>query len=147
YNALAGTIINVESSAAFARLTASGKLDQLVRQNEGAWPNIFRIGSTIPAADYLTALRIRHRLQEEMAEALKEVDCYVTPPFASLITSNMTGYPTLVTRCGMLNGLPQMIEFTGQLYREDAILRVALAYEQATEWHRQWPDTENIPPL
>jgi Asp-tRNA(Asn)/Glu-tRNA(Gln) amidotransferase A subunit family amidase len=47
----------------------------------------------------------------------------------------------------MLDNQPQSIEFIGALYREDAILRVALAYEQATEWHKQWPDTEKLPAL
>src|SRR5207244_4014472 len=61
YAVLANLIIDVESSAAFARLTASGELKQLVSQSDGSWPNTFRIGSTIPAADYLTALRVRRR--------------------------------------------------------------------------------------
>jgi Asp-tRNA(Asn)/Glu-tRNA(Gln) amidotransferase A subunit family amidase len=149
YGSLASIIIDVESSAAFAKLTASGKLDLLARQIEGAWPNTFRIGSTIPAADYLQALRVRARLQQEMADSLKDVDLYVTVPFQSpsLVYTNLTGHPTVVTRCGMRDGLPEMVEFTGQLYREDAILRVAHAFEQATPWHKQWPDTEKIPLL
>jgi Asp-tRNA(Asn)/Glu-tRNA(Gln) amidotransferase A subunit family amidase len=149
YQALAGIIIDVESAASFQMLTTSGKLDQLAQQGAGSWPNTFRIGSTIPASDYIQAMRIRTKLQQEMAEALKEVDLYVTIPFAgpSLAYTNLTGHPTLVTRCGMLNGLPQMVEFIGQLYREDAILRVANAYEQATEHHKLWPDTEKIPEI
>ena len=149
YQALAGIIIDVESSASFQKLTASGKLDQLAQQGAGNWPNTFRVGSTIPAADYLQAMRIRAKLQQEMAEAVKDVDLYVTIPFSgpSLAHTNLTGHPTLVTRCGMLNGLPQMVEFIGQLYREDAILRVAHAYERATEHHKLWPDTDKIPPL
>jgi Asp-tRNA(Asn)/Glu-tRNA(Gln) amidotransferase A subunit family amidase len=149
YQALAGIIIDVESSASFQRLTASGKLDQLAQQGAGNWPNTFRIGSTIPAADYIQAMRIRTKLQQDMAECLKDVDLYVTIPFAgpSLAYTNLTGHPTLVTRCGMLDGLPQMVEFIGQLYREDAILLMGHAYERATEHHKVWPDTEKIPPL
>ncbi len=121
----------------------------LAQQNLNSWPNIFRVSSTVPAADYLQALRVRRRLQEEMAEALKEVDCYVTVPFAgpTLSYTNLTGHPTLVTRCGMAGAAPQSIEFVGGLYQEAAILRLALAYEQATDWHKQWPDTEKIPAL
>jgi Asp-tRNA(Asn)/Glu-tRNA(Gln) amidotransferase A subunit family amidase len=149
YAALASLIIDCESSASFQKLTTSGQLGQLAQQGQGNWPNTFRAGSTIPAADYLVALRLRARLQREMAEALKDVDCFVTIPFAgpNLLYTNLTGHPTVVTRCGMLDGLPQMIEFTGNLYREDAILRVAHAFEQATDHHKLWPDTETIPTL
>ncbi len=149
YDALAETIIAAESAASFARLTASGGLDLLVQQDEDSWPNTFRVGSTIPAADYLQALRVRTRLQHAMKEALEEVDLYVTVPRTgpSLAYTNLTGYPTVVTRCGLHEGLPQSLEFVGGLYQEAAILRVALAYEQATPWHTQWPDTEKIPPL
>lgn len=142
YAALTGIIIDVESSAAFQKLTLIGKLSELAQQFENSWPNTFRLGSTIPAADYLTAMRVRYHLQQEVAEALRDVDCYVTLPFANLAQTNLTGHPTLVTRCGMIDGLPAMIEFTGNLYREDAILRLGLAYEQATPHHKQWPDLE-----
>ncbi len=103
----------------------------------------------MPAVDYLRALRVRAQLQRDMAAALQDVDLYVTVPFQgpTLAYTNLTGHPTLVTRCGMLDGLPQSIEFVGALYREDAILRVAHAFERATPWHREHPDTEKIPPL
>jgi len=44
----------------------------------------------------------------------------------------------------MLNGLPLSLSFVGQLYREDAICRVAHAFERATPWHKAWPDTEKL---
>jgi aspartyl-tRNA(Asn)/glutamyl-tRNA(Gln) amidotransferase subunit A len=99
---------------------------------------------TITAADYLKAMRVRARLQQEMAEALKDVDVYVTVPLGgpSILYTNLAGQPTVVTRCGMIAGRPASIEFTGNLYREAAALRVALAFERATPWHTQWPDVE-----
>jgi Asp-tRNA(Asn)/Glu-tRNA(Gln) amidotransferase A subunit family amidase len=42
----------------------------------------------------------------------------------------------------MVDGRPQMLEFLAQPFREDAALRLALAYEQATAWHRDWPKVE-----
>jgi Asp-tRNA(Asn)/Glu-tRNA(Gln) amidotransferase A subunit family amidase len=142
YNALAGLIIDVESAAAFTELTQSGKVRELVQQAEGSWPNTFRAGSTVPASDYIIALRVRARLQREMAAALKDVDVVVTVPNSgpAIFISNLTGQPTLVTRCGLLDGMPQSIEFLGNLYGEAAILRLALAFEQATDWHKQWPE-------
>ncbi len=147
YGALAEVIIGAESAAAFQKLTDSGQTAQLAQQEAGSWPNTFRIGSLIPAADYITALRIRRQLQQEMAKTFDKLDCYVTVPFAgpSLVYTNLTGHPTIVTRCGMIGGVPQSIEFVGNLYQESAILRLAYTYEQATQWHHDWPDTEKIP--
>lgn len=146
YGTLAEIIINTESAAAFQKLTDSGQTAQLAQQEAGSWPNTFRIGSLIPAADYIAALRARRQLQIEMAAVFQNIDCYVTVPFAgpSLVYTNLTGHPTLVTRCGMIDGTPQSIEFVGGLYRESAILRLAFAYEQATEWHHQWPDMTKV---
>ncbi|MCX6361260.1 MAG: amidase [Armatimonadetes bacterium] len=139
YEALAGLIIGCEGAAAFEKLNSDGKLAKLAQQTENSWPNLFRIGSLAPAADYITAMRVRRNLQVEFERAVAGVDCYVTPPFGSLVATNLTGHPTVITRCGLVNGIPRMVEFTGRLCREDAALRVALAYEQATEWHKQWP--------
>ncbi len=146
YGALAEIIIDSESAAAFQKLTDSGQTAQLAQQDAGSWPNTFRLGSLIPAADYIAALRARRQLQGEMATVFQNIDCYVTVPFAgpSLTYTNLTGHPTLVTRCGMLDGVPQSIEFVGDLYRESAILRLGFAYEQATTWHHQWPDMTKV---
>ena len=147
YRALVGTTIDVESAASFARLTESGRLDLLAQQGAGNWPNTFRIGSTIPAVDYLQALRVRRRLQDEMARVFDDIDLYVTVPFAgpTMAYTNLTGNPTVVTRCGMRDGRPESVEFVGALYREDAILRVAHAYERATDWRRVHPDVDKLP--
>ena len=45
--------------------------------------------------------------------------------------------------CGFLNGNnPQSIIFTGRLYEEGTALRVAHAFEQATEWHKMHPKVD-----
>jgi Asp-tRNA(Asn)/Glu-tRNA(Gln) amidotransferase A subunit family amidase len=144
---IARMIICSEGAAAFQQLNLSGQLDFLVGQGKDNWPNIFRVGSTIPAADYLQVQRLRRMLQAEMADALQDIDVYVSVPFegTSLVCTNLTGNPTVITRCGMLDGVPQSVEFVGGLYQEADALRLALAYEQATPWHRQWPDVEKLP--
>lgn len=141
YKGLANFIITVESASSFTELNLSGRLKELVQQDGNSWPNTFRVGSLIPAADYLRAMQVRTMLQQEMARTFTEIDLYVTIPFLgpTLAFTNLTGHPTLVTRCGMHNGLPKSIEFVGNLYREDAICCVAHAFERATEWHKQWP--------
>jgi Asp-tRNA(Asn)/Glu-tRNA(Gln) amidotransferase A subunit family amidase len=149
YTGLASLTIACESACNFMELVDSDQINELVQQDAGSWPNVFRVGSTIPAADYLRAQQVRTQLQHAMHEAMTDVDCYVTFPYAGPTVSytNLTGHPSLVTRCGMFEGLPLSIEFVGDLYREDAILHLGLTFEQATEWHKQWPDTTKIPEL
>lgn len=135
-------IIDVEGAASFAALIASGRLAELAQQGPNNWPNIFRVGTTVSAVDYIAMMQLRARLQREMAAAMAEFDCYVTPPYSTLVLTNLTGHPTLITRAGMAGGRPVMIEFTGQLYREDAILRVGHVFEQAMGVPGGWPRLE-----
>src|SRR5439155_9920359 len=125
YQGLAGLTIAAESSSSFCELNHTGRLAELAQQEEGSWPNEFRVGSTIPAADYLRAQQVRTMLQQEFAAMMSGLDCFVTIPYAgpTLAYTNLTGHPSLITRCGATSdGLPLMIEFIGNLYREDAIL-------------------------
>ncbi|MFN0122431.1 MAG: amidase, partial [Blastocatellia bacterium] len=64
------------------------------------------------------------------------------PGSASLLITNLTGHPQAVVPCGFVNKLPQAIMFTGKLYDEATPLRLALAYERATEWHRMRPSLD-----
>jgi Asp-tRNA(Asn)/Glu-tRNA(Gln) amidotransferase A subunit family amidase len=62
------------------------------------------------------------------------------PGSQSLLVTNLTGHPAVCVPCGFpKSGLPQSIMFTGGLYDEGAPLRVALAYERATNWHTMHP--------
>jgi Asp-tRNA(Asn)/Glu-tRNA(Gln) amidotransferase A subunit family amidase len=38
--------------------------------------------------------------------------------------------------------VPRSISFLGKIYDEGSPLRVALAYEQATDWHKKHPTLE-----
>lgn len=148
YDALPMAMIMVEGAAAFAELAASGGFDALVQQGDDNWPNLLRIGATIPATEYIQAMRIRRQLQFAMAKALEGVDAYVTVTYKSpsLMYTNLTGHPTVITRCGTReDNLPAMIEFTGHPYREQVILHLAHAYEQATGFHRHWPGNGQLP--
>ena len=147
YSGIVGTVIACESASSFADLVNSGRIRELVQQDDGSWPNTFRVGSTIPAADYLRVMRLRTMLMREMADAMKDVDCYVTVPYAgpTLAFTNLTGHPSLIARCGLHDGRPKMIEFIGNLYREDAILRLGLAYEVSTEWTAAHPAVDQLP--
>lgn len=141
FSGIAGLIIAAEAACDFCDLLTSGKIHDLKQQDEGSWPNTFRKGSLIPAADYLRAMQVRAILQEEMAAAMEDVDLYINIPYSgpTLSFTNLTGHPTLIARCGMVEGRPVMIELLGNLNREDAILRLGRQYERATDWGTVWP--------
>jgi Asp-tRNA(Asn)/Glu-tRNA(Gln) amidotransferase A subunit family amidase len=141
YAGLASLIIACESACSFTELLESGRIRELAQQEEGSWPNTFRVGSTIPASDYLRAMQVRAQLMREMHDALRDVDLYVTIPYVgpTIAFTNLTGHPSLITRCGIRDDRPRMIEFVGNLYREDAILRLAHAFESQNNYNTVCP--------
>jgi aspartyl-tRNA(Asn)/glutamyl-tRNA(Gln) amidotransferase subunit A len=53
---------------------------------------------------------------------------------------NALGLPTISVPCGFTaQGLPIGMQMTGPPWGEAIVLRLALAYEQATEWHNRQP--------
>jgi Asp-tRNA(Asn)/Glu-tRNA(Gln) amidotransferase A subunit family amidase len=58
---------------------------------------------------------------------------------ATLGTTNLTGHPAMAVKCGIINNTPRILMLTGQLYDEETMAHVALAYEQATEWEDKHP--------
>jgi len=140
YNGLASLTIAAEAACNFTELINSPAIDELVQQDDGSWPNVFRAGSTIPASDYLRSQQVRTMLMHEMRDALKDVDVLVTLPFVGPQSSytNLTGHPSVVTRCGFVDERPKMIELVGQLYREDQILLLAHAMERELQLCSRW---------
>lgn len=134
-------ILVAEAATAFDDLTRSGGVNQLSGQEPADWPNTFRSSRFIPAVEYIRAQRARRLLMHEMEDVMSKWDVFVSPTFgtASLLITNLTGHPAVCVPCGFLKGLPQAIMFTGRLYEEGAPLRVALAFERATEWHTMHP--------
>src|SRR6202035_1304340 len=50
---------------------------------------------------------------------------------------NVWGLPAISLPCGFTkSGLPIGLQIAGPRWREDLVLRLARAYEQATEWHK-----------
>ena len=139
-------ILNAEAAAAFDDITRDGRVNQLSGQSANDWPNSFRTSRFIPAVEYIRAQRARTLLMREMDSLMSKWDVFVTPApgSASLLITNLTGHPAVVTPCGFINGLPQAIMFTGNLYDEAAPLRVALAYERATKWRTMHPNLDKL---
>jgi Asp-tRNA(Asn)/Glu-tRNA(Gln) amidotransferase A subunit family amidase len=135
-------ILNAESAAAFDELTRSNRDDLMTRQERNAWPSAFRASRFIPAVEYIQANRVRTLLMEEMAEKMKTVDVYVAPSEDddNGLLTNLTGHPAVVVPDGFdEKGSPTSISFIGGLYDEAKALRVALAYQQATDFHTRHP--------
>jgi len=137
-----GFVLSAEAAAAFDDLTRDrDKLATLTAQSPGDWPNTFRSSRFIPAVEYIRAMRARRLLMQEMDKLMSQYDAFLSlaPGTSSLQVTNLTGHPAIALKCGFVDNMPQSIMVTGRLYDEATICRVALAYEQATEWHERHP--------
>jgi len=133
-------ILNAEAAAAFDDLTRSGGVDQLKGQSPQDWPNSFRSARTLPAVEYIRALRERTILQHDMEKFMTDWDVLVSPTNTALLqVTNLTGHPQITVPCGFNQGIPIGLLFTGPLYKEGVPMRAALAFEEATDWHKQHP--------
>ena len=82
YEGIASLFIAAEAACNFTELVESGHIRDLVQQDAGSWPNTFRKGTLIPAADYLRAMQVRSQLMRAMHDAMTGVDVYVTIPYS-----------------------------------------------------------------
>jgi Asp-tRNA(Asn)/Glu-tRNA(Gln) amidotransferase A subunit family amidase len=137
-------ILNAEAAAAFDDITRDGRVAQLSGQANQDWPNSFRTSRVIPAVEYIRAMRERTLLQQNFHAFMEKWDVLIVPTGTqTLQITNLTGHPQVAVPCGFLNGNnPQSIIFTSRLYEEGTALRVAHAFEQATEWHKMHPKVD-----
>ena len=132
-----GFILSVEAAAAFDDLT---RTDAIRDPSLNTWPNTFRTHRYVPAVEYIRAQRARTLLMRQMDEFMAEYDVFLSPTNSdSLGLTNLTGHPALALRAGFHEDMPIELMITGRLYEEATVLRVGLAYERATEWHRRSP--------
>lgn len=120
-----------------------------------------RAGENISAAEYIRARREMDESRRNIHAVFADVDVLVTPtvsmPAPSIVELkanpdalrpaelkllrntrpfNVWGLPAISVPCGFTrSGLPIGLQIAGAHWREDLVLRVAWAYEQATEWH------------
>lgn len=134
-------VLEAEAAAAFDDLTRSRGIDQLKGQKPGDWPNSFRTSRFIPAVEFIRGQRARRLLMQQMDDVMAKLDVLVTPAprSQSLIITNFTGHPTVCAPCGFVDGRPQAIMFTSNLYDEAAALKAAIAYQKSTDWHKMHP--------
>ena len=84
-------------------------------------------GSYREAQFSATALSLRGRCHTAELKLLRN-----TRPF------NVWGLPAISVPCGFTqSGLPIGLQIAGPPWREDLVLQLAFAYEQATAWHKR----------
>ncbi|MFZ0293946.1 MAG: amidase, partial [Candidatus Sulfotelmatobacter sp.] len=122
-----------------------------------------RNGENISAAEYIRRRQDLDRERRRAQDIFAKVDLLVTPTTripAPVIADlrkdpealrpaeitllrntrpfNVWGLPAISLPCGFTrSGLPIGLQIAGPPWREDLVLRLACAYEQATAWHKQ----------
>ena len=107
---------------------------------------------------YLKAQKVRTLIRREFDQAFTKYDALVTPtsptvPFkigekmddplqmylsdVCTIPVNIAGLPAISIPAGFADGLPIGLQIIGKPFAEESILKIAYAYEQATEWHKR----------
>ena len=111
-------------------------------------------------AYYVKAQKVRTLIKQEFEKAFEKYDALVTPtspivPFklgekledpmqmylsdVCTLPVNIAGIPAISIPAGFADKLPIGMQIMGKPFSEDMLLRIAFAYEQATEWHKRKP--------
>ncbi|UCG10351.1 MAG: Asp-tRNA(Asn)/Glu-tRNA(Gln) amidotransferase subunit GatA [Dehalococcoidia bacterium] len=110
---------------------------------------------------YLKAQKVRTLIRREFDRLFEKFDALVTPtspttPFkigektddplqmylsdVCTIPVNIAGLPAISIPAGFADGLPIGMQIIGKPFSEETILKIAYAYEQATDWHKHKPN-------
>jgi aspartyl-tRNA(Asn)/glutamyl-tRNA(Gln) amidotransferase subunit A len=110
----------------------------------------------VTASEYILARREMDRLRKDVARHFEQVDLLITPTspgpafelgsrpglvfLRNTAPWNLYGLPTISIPCGFTpNTLPIGLQITGAAGRDDLVLALAAAYDQATDWHTRHP--------
>ena len=112
-------------------------------------------------AYYLKAQKVRTLIKQEFDRAFERYDALVTPtsptvPFKlgekledpvqmylcdiCTLPINIAGIPAISIPAGFAGNLPIGMQIIGKPFSEETLLRIAFAYEQATDWHKRKPN-------
>jgi len=111
-------------------------------------------------AYYLKAQKVRTLIKQDFAEAFRKFDVLIAPTSPTVafkigervddplqmylsdvltLSLNLAGICGISIPCGFADALPVGLQIMGDAFAEETVLRVAYAYEQATEWHLEKP--------
>jgi len=111
-------------------------------------------------AYYLKAQKVRTLIKQDFDRAFQQFDVLIGPTAPDVafkigekvddplqmylsdiftLSQPLAGICALSLPCGFVNGLPVGLQISGPAFGEQTVLRVAYAYEQATEWHSRKP--------
>ena len=126
-----------ETSAFFDDATRSGLLTEVEEGPERSTrPTEIRSAWFTSAVDWIQANRFRMRAMERMAEAMSGLDLFLGSRQA---LTNRTGHPVLSVPSGFHRGSPTALHLTGKLFGEEEILRLAHAFQGASDHHLRHP--------
>jgi aspartyl-tRNA(Asn)/glutamyl-tRNA(Gln) amidotransferase subunit A len=125
-----------------------------------------RMGAFVTGVHYVRAQQVRALVRREVDQALARRDVLLAPatPIAATVLGesqaqladgptdarsalirltrpfNFSGHPACALPCGFTaGGLPVGMQIVGRPFDEATVLRVADAYQRATDWHRRRP--------
>jgi Asp-tRNA(Asn)/Glu-tRNA(Gln) amidotransferase A subunit family amidase len=132
-------ILGVEAAAAFDDFTRGDTIGEL---KDSAWPQTYRSNRYVPAVEYLRAQRARTLLMRQFEEDFGQLDMLVATGIGGSLLgiTNYTGHPQLLVPLEpSANDSPRSISFVGRPYREDAMLALAAAFQNASGTYRRRP--------
>jgi aspartyl-tRNA(Asn)/glutamyl-tRNA(Gln) amidotransferase subunit A len=127
---------------------------------------LLEAGELMPATTYINAQRSRFAIKNAFKQAMRDIDVLITPtqPTTALkigqTTSrigsreesvfgvsarfcapfNISGLPAISVPCGFSpQGMPIGLQVIGKPFDEEAVLRIANAFERSTQWHLKYP--------
>jgi len=164
YGALADVVIGSEAGSIFEPLIQSGGVDQLADPSQIAG---LKADLTIPATEYLKAMRIRSVLKQKFRDLFAGIDVLIAPAryaVAPKITEpldgpdsvpspvpatagmrrliqagNLAGLPELSIPCGFAGSLPVALQLVGPAFTENTLLALGREFQSRTDWHKRRP--------
>ncbi len=158
YDASIVTILAAEGAAAFRDIIQDGRVAMLADPDDrrGGYAYL-----TVPAVDYVDAMRERAPIKRGFAKLFKRFDALVAPTFGSVAlpigvsfdkaypgveggspigSANLAGIPAIALPNGFgQQGLPTGLSFIGPAFSEADLLTLGSEFQARTDWHRRHP--------
>ncbi|KAF5476867.1 hypothetical protein F2P56_003559 [Juglans regia] len=148
--------MDVDMLAHFDEWQRSGQDDDY--ESHDQWPTELQRARMIPAVDYVQAQRARGKLTREVKESFK-VDAFIgnATDWEKVCMGNLVGMPVIVVPTGFTNisnpphgGSRRKSTVTTGIYapphRDHIALALAMAYQSATDHHKQRPPIDDLGP-